>query len=115
MVNHTTFSLNWNGKLNCTYFTTVRLLNPKKYEVGSIHEIWLEPKGQPKIQVGKAQVIVHQHRTTETLTDTECYLDAGYDRANLNRMLWNMYKRPVGAVLSLSFVTFKMVERYENK
>jgi hypothetical protein len=35
----TPFSKNWNGKLWCDYLTTIRLLNPAKYKVGSIH--WL--------------------------------------------------------------------------
>lgn len=106
---HTKFSRNWNNKLDCNYFTTIRLYNPKKYEVGSVHEIWLND-----VQIGRAQVVDQQMRTPQTLTETEAMLDAAMLKAELLKMLCRMYKRPEGAMLSLSFVTFKMVQRYEK-
>ncbi|HPA71674.1 MAG TPA: hypothetical protein PKY31_05375 [Spirochaetota bacterium] len=34
-----TFSYNWNNKLDCKAFTTIRLHNPYKYRVGSIYRV----------------------------------------------------------------------------
>ena len=33
------FTENWNGKLNCSTFTTMRLHNPQKYCVGAIKQM----------------------------------------------------------------------------
>ena len=45
------FNENWNGKLNCQCFTTIRLHNPIKNCVGAIKQIYLKDryKGDSKI------------------------------------------------------------------
>ena len=45
------FNENWNGKLNCQCFTTIRLHNPIKNCVGAIKQIYLKDryKGDAKI------------------------------------------------------------------
>ena len=39
--NKITFSSNWNNKLACRYFTTIRLHNPNLYKVNEFYEIIL--------------------------------------------------------------------------
>lgn len=36
------FSYNWNQKLNCKAFTTIRIHNDGKYVVGEIYNVYLE-------------------------------------------------------------------------
>ena len=58
------FNENWNGKLNCQCFTTIRLHNPIKNCVGAIKQIYLKDryKGDAKIM----------HRSEERRVGKEC-------------------------------------------
>ena len=101
MIQNTRFTNNWNGKLHCRALTTIRLLNPKKYAVGTEHDIWL---GEERL--GCAQVVVHEATSMSQLDERTCLLDTGYNKAATRKILTRMYKRPEDAELSLSLVTF---------
>lgn len=67
------FSYNWNHKLDCTAFTTIRLYNPQKHVKGNQVNIFLNdtPKGPGKI----FDVVVF---LLENLNSFTSYLDTGY-------------------------------------
>lgn len=82
------FSYNWNNKLNCKAFTTLRLHNQTKYRVGKLFEI--ELNGKP---MGKA--ILQEVRTASLkhLNEFVCFIDTGYSRAQTIGMLQKMYPK----------------------
>lgn len=110
VVSNLRFSQNWNNKLHGSYFTTLRSYDPTKYAVGTHHDIWLADSAGQHTRLGTAVVVVHQHRTTETLTATESMLDTGYDLPYTLRLLRNFFKRPENALLTMSYITLMYVK-----
>lgn len=78
------FSTNWNNKLDCTYFTTLRISD--KYASKKI--ILIEFKGKYKV----CDLVECRKLNTILLNDFMCYLDAGYNRDQTVKILENMYK-----------------------
>ena len=81
------FSTNWNNKLNCRCFTTIRLHNPKKYFLGARFNVYL--KGHFK---GVAQVVGVKICTLKDVSEYVARLDTGYSAAECQKMLREMYK-----------------------
>lgn len=79
------FSYNWNGKLYCDSFTTIRLTN--YYNIGDIITIDLKNEC---IDTGK--IIGKIETRIEKLTELVCQLDTGYNRAQTIGILKSMYK-----------------------
>lgn len=67
------FTYNWNNKLNCRNFTTIRLHNPKKYYKGASLRITLQ--GRHK---GYARIVDVKQFTLNQLNDYVSLLDIGY-------------------------------------
>lgn len=78
------FSFNWNGKLYCDSFTTIRLSN--YYNVGDIVTICLKKEC---IDTGK--IIGKIETKIEKLTELVCQLDTGYDRRITIGLIKKMY------------------------
>lgn len=106
MIN-TRFANNWNGKLSCSSFTTIRLYNESTYATDSIHEIFYKD-----LHVGRARVIDMKKLPIDRISDWIGFLDTGYSGAETQRILRTMYKKKEGEELLLSFVLFKWVKRY---
>ena len=51
------FNENYNNKLNCKFFTTVRLLNYEKYKTGWAYNIWLKGNFYRTVQCVEIRVI----------------------------------------------------------
>lgn len=81
------FTYNWNGKLNCECFTTLRLHNPKKYYLGAIKNVKLQES--PK---GKAVVIGVQSFLIGQVSEYVARLDTGLSAAECQKMIRTMYK-----------------------
>lgn len=81
------FSTNWNNKLNCRCFTTIRLHNPKKYFIGAVFSVFL--KG---ILKGRAEVIGVKICTIKDISEYVARLDTGYSAEECQKMLREMYK-----------------------
>lgn len=81
------FSTNWNNKLDCKCFTTIRLNNDKKYRVGEIYDIYLNEK-----YLGKAELIEKRKIHLQKINNFIAYLDTGYSAAKCKDMLKRMYK-----------------------
>jgi hypothetical protein len=92
------FSYNWNNKLDCLSFTTIR---PKsnKYKVGQIYEILL--KGNSK---GKATIAEIKEFKLEKLNEFIARLDTGYNREKCIEIITTMYKNQ-----DVSKMTFQLI------
>lgn len=104
----TKFSTNWNKKLNCDFFTTLRLRNDKKYQVGSVHKIMLKENGVFR-DYGKATVVALRILRLHQLNEFICGLDTGYSVDETKNILHTMYKEKVPDVNHAEFnlVLFK--------
>ena len=85
------FSHNWNNKLECEYFTTFRMHNPKKYQKGFKKTIYLSKKLYGK------NVIIHD-LTTITLDQMKPWmkiLDTGLSPSEFDKLMKKMYSKHV--------------------
>lgn len=80
------FSYNWNKKLDCKAFTTIRLYNPDRYFVGQQFELTL--KG---IVIGKAKVVAVKSFLLSKLTEYMAYIDTGYSLEECMGIIRRMY------------------------
>lgn len=88
------FSYNWNNKLACKAFTTIRLHNHKKYQPGRVYHIWLKtPTGIVDYGYAECKKVVTRRKSK--LGDWVCLLDTGYPHRETERILTKMYKNKV--------------------
>jgi hypothetical protein len=81
------FSYNWNSKLNGKAFTSIRLWNENKYEVGNVYEIRL---GNTK--KGIARLVSLKRIRLDQINDHIALLDTGYRANECREMIKTMYK-----------------------
>jgi hypothetical protein len=86
-MNKLDFSYNWNNKLRCRTFTTIRLKNGKKYYPGACFEVCLQ--GYPK---GKAKVVDVKTMKLKDISNWIAYLDTGYTALETMDIIKKMYK-----------------------
>jgi hypothetical protein len=65
------FSKNWNNKLDCTAFTTLRMPNPR-YQVGQLYEITLHDENK-----GFGKIIAIDYINLADITEYIARLDTG--------------------------------------
>jgi hypothetical protein len=85
------FSKNWNNKLYCDVFSTIRIKN-RKYSIGQNYDIILTDSGEAK-KVCTAQIIHIEYYGLLQLPERICLLDTGYSRKDVQKILVNMYKK----------------------
>lgn len=81
------FSYNWNGKLDSKCFTTLRLRNAIKFEVGNCFEIWLKDEYK-----GQARIVDVKHLLLDQINGWIARLDTGYDAEKCTELIRTMYK-----------------------
>ena len=81
------FAYNWNKKLNCKAFTSIRLWNENKYQVGNVFEVWL---GNTK--KGVASLVSLKRMRIDQINDHIALLDTGYRADECKDMIKTMYK-----------------------
>lgn len=81
------FSFNWNNKLNCNAFTSIRLLNWNKYRTGRLYDIYLK-----KEFIKKAHLVEIRTFRLSSLNEFVCFLDTGYDKKTTVDIIRKMYK-----------------------
>lgn len=79
------FTYNWNNKLGCNAFTTIRLANDKKYVVGQTYNI------QYKKVSFKAFIVSISKFTLDKLTNLVAMLDTGYTLEETKEVIRKMY------------------------
>lgn len=85
------FSTNWNKKLDCDCFTTIRLQNPKKFFRGAEFKILLH-SGSKQVIKGVADVIDVRNVFINGFDDFTCMLDTGYSAKETVELIKEMYK-----------------------
>lgn len=101
------FSTNWNKKLECDYFTTLRLYNLKKFQKGKI----LAVTG-PKNIAFDAEIVDVKNVSVNTISDWMAYLDTGYSAEETKTILRTMYKNkfPNATNIELNYVLLKRIK-----
>lgn len=80
------FSTNWNNKLDCKCFTTIRIYNVSKHFRGNQFEVFCKRKFKMK-----AIVLGTIITKLDQLSDYVCYLDTGYNKEETTAILKKMY------------------------
>lgn len=87
------FSHNWNNKLQCQAFTTIRFWNSEKYQPGKQLKIVLtDSKGAVKTDYGTATIASVYQITLQQITEYIARIDTGYSAAETQDILRTMYK-----------------------
>ncbi len=80
------FSQNWNNKLTCQVFTTIRLHNPGKYQVGRKYNIILSSKKLCEAAIVSIKVI-----RIDQINDWVSLIDTALQPEDFKAMLRKMY------------------------
>lgn len=85
------FIKNWNNKLNCDYFTSVRLKTEKNlgYYHGGLNEEWDVLLND--VNFGKASLVSISIKALTDFTYIETYLDAGLKYVDFFELMEKMY------------------------
>lgn len=67
------FNLNWNCKLYCNCFSTIRPFNPEKYQLNETYEVLLNGTS-----LGQAQIVYMKDFPLAKITDAMSLVDIGY-------------------------------------
>lgn len=82
------FSTNWNKKLDCNSYTTLRLANPARYYCGRQFSVYLDGK-----YIHKAEVTDVKTLTISQINEWIARLDTGYSRQDCMTLIQKMYSR----------------------
>lgn len=91
------FSKNWNGKLNCDFFTTFRV-DSEKYQVGKKFEACLNDKS-----LGFVELVQKKKLKLEQVNDFVAGLDAGVDAVAFKHIVKTMYKNKLNDIENTDF------------
>ena len=86
-INSISFGTNWNSKLSCSAFSTIRIRNDKKYIIG--HEYTIILKEQP---IYVARLVCISHFMLDGLSEGMAYIDTGYNKKETIAIIEKMYK-----------------------
>ena len=81
------FSYNWNCKLNNKAFTTIRIHNQLKYQVGKTYQVFLNGRSMGKAILKEKRVL-----GLNQLNNFICYIDTGYNQQETLNILKQMYR-----------------------
>lgn len=105
------FNKNWNKKLNCDYFTTLRLISDK-FVKGNVYRILLEENGVLRTLYDAVIIDVRNIRIYQ-ITDWMSCLDSGLSSGELKDILYWMYKNSVANINEADFA-YIMLQRIKN-
>ena len=99
------FSYNWNKKLHCKAFTTLRLSND--YGIGEVYQVRLN-----NTILGNAVLVDRKRFTMTGINDFIAYIDTGYSTAECKEILMKMHKkRKINWVTQkINFYLFKFID-----
>lgn len=101
-LNELTFSTNWNNKLDCMFFTTIRPRNDKKYIVGDRMRVT-----QEKVLCKEIEIIDIKHVDYNDLKDYTCYLDMGYNANETKSIIRTIYNKKENEKFEVSVILCK--------
>lgn len=92
-MNRLKFSFNWNNKLSCGSFTSIRMWNPEKYRIGNtLHVVLTKKDGTVKTDYGDAVIADIRRIKLDQINEFVARLDTGYDAERCKDLLRTMYK-----------------------
>ncbi len=100
------FSYNWNNKLQCNRYTTLRIWNPEKYRVGEIYDIFLKDK-----LIQKSELMAQRQLRFNEFNSFIAGIDTGYDLETFKGIVEKMY--PGANQKMFGLYLFEVKERYE--
>jgi uncharacterized protein YqfB (UPF0267 family) len=93
------YSYNWNKKLDCQAFTTIRLRQDKKYQVGTTYQVQLNNKALCWVKI-----IAIKHFKLIHLNDFMAFIDTGYNCQETIKIIQKMYPNKDWNTQQLSFI-----------
>ena len=81
------FAYNWNNKLDCHAFSTIRMRNDKKYYVGARKNIRLK-----EVVKGSAVIVAVSYFLLDKINESVARIDTGYSAEECKGILKKMYK-----------------------
>jgi len=96
------FSYNWNNKIDCKAFTTLRLSNRNKYKIGELYQIYLK-----KTFVKNGIIVDIKVLSLNEINDYIAFLDTGYNRDECLTIIKRMYKNVDFSKTKLDFILIK--------
>ena len=106
-MNELNFSYNWNNKLDCKCFSTLRLSN--RFNVGDNVTIKLNDKFH-----SFGQVVFKKRFLRSQINDAIAYLDTGYDSKECIKILDRMYKNK-GVNWNEQHVSWYLIKKNDKK
>lgn len=87
------FSYNWNNKLDCKSFSTVRIENPGKYQLLELFEVVLKTKkNEPEMKKGIARLQAVNSFLLDKVSPGMSFLDANLPVIDFISLVKTMYK-----------------------
>ncbi|MCF8359246.1 MAG: hypothetical protein K9H26_10835 [Prolixibacteraceae bacterium] len=112
-MNRINFSYNWNKKLDCNVFSTIRLWNPAKYYEGAEVDIW-ENSRKPALFRGRGRLLIVSKFKLHQLKPAAAWLDTGYSLEETRNILRKMYFGKVPDVEKQDFA-YIIIEKIKEK
>ena len=85
------FSTNWNHKLSCKVFSTVRLSNHNRYKLNEVYNIIEKRNASTEVRF-QAQIIHIMSMMLKEIPEWLCYLDTGYGSTDFYNIVKKIYK-----------------------
>ena len=110
------FTYNWNNKLKCNYFTTMRLANPEKYKVGNQHKILFLENGVYR-DYGIGEIVAIRNLRLHQLNIFICGLDTGYSVDQTKQIIYKMYKNRIADINHADFnlVLYRKIKKQPSQ
>jgi uncharacterized protein YqfB (UPF0267 family) len=86
MEENLSFTANWNNKLNCNAFTTLRLREDRKYHVGARVNVWLNNTFK-----GKGTIVAVSCFTIDKINESIARVDTGCSAEECRNIIQKIY------------------------
>ncbi|MCX6208346.1 MAG: hypothetical protein NTZ59_02295 [Bacteroidetes bacterium] len=80
------FSQNWNGKLHCKFFTTIRLAQSQRFFIGKMVDIFLKEQ-----RLFDANIVSVIECLIDDLPEEICYINTGYNKQATVELMKKIY------------------------
>ncbi|MBB2950896.1 MULTISPECIES: hypothetical protein [Sphingobacterium] len=97
---HINFSKNWNNKLDCEAFTTLRMPN-ERYKTGQVFEITLNEESK-----GCATLVAITYINLEDITEYIARLDTGCSAEDCKNLIRDIYPKADFTQQRLAYLLF---------
>ena len=118
------FTDNWNNKLNCSSFSTIRIWSSQKYVIGRVYDIFLldksgetQIKGKNYIYLGQAELGASVKILYPYINEVHAQLDTGRNLDWLRTLLKSFYRPYLDKHKSqarFGFYVFKWINRIHH-